>query len=93
MWELQKPHIEILCWIDEFLKIEKRPTRHMSSLPQEVVMREYGLVVFIESTIINDDVHGEKSSQVLTRMRATLYFSATICGLKLQGSRQTQGLL
>jgi hypothetical protein len=33
---------------------------------------KYGLVVFIEITIIDDDVHGEKSSQILTQTKAAI---------------------
>jgi hypothetical protein len=50
----------------QVLKIEERPMGHMSFLPQEVVRRKYGLGVFKEGIIIDDDLHRVRCNWLLT---------------------------
>jgi hypothetical protein len=53
----------------QILRTKKRLAKHKLFLPQEVVFGvKYGLMVFRESTIVNNGFHGEKCNQILTQM-------------------------
>jgi hypothetical protein len=50
------------------LRTKEWPIGHRLFLPQEVVWRKYGMGVFREGTIIDNDFHIERWSQLFTQM-------------------------
>ncbi len=65
---LRKPHFKIWCWIDAFWEQKKGLRGKGHFYHKKWYSEMYGLGVFKEGTIIDDDFHEERCSQLLIWM-------------------------
>ncbi len=68
MQGLQKPHIGMWCWTNEFWKRRKDLQGRSHFYHNKWYGVKYGWGVFIEGTIIDNNLHGEKYSWLLIQM-------------------------